>query len=47
MITQFKRITLLLLITALLTMVGTACRTAHGFGEDIEKAGDKIQEGTN
>jgi predicted small secreted protein len=24
----------------------TGCRTAHGFGEDMEKAGDKIQEKT-
>jgi predicted small secreted protein len=25
----------------------TGCRTAHGFGEDMEKAGDSIQDGTN
>jgi len=23
------------------------CRTAHGFGEDMEHAGEKIQDGTN
>ena len=26
--------------------VFTGCRTAHGFGEDMEKAGDSIQSGT-
>jgi predicted small secreted protein len=31
----------------LLVVAGTGCRTAHGFGEDMEKAGDKIQEKTN
>jgi len=25
----------------------SGCRTAHGFGEDMEKAGEKIQSGTN
>ena len=25
----------------------TGCRTAHGFGEDMEKAGEEIQKGTN
>jgi predicted small secreted protein len=35
----------LLLGTALLAFA-SGCRTAHGFGEDMEKAGDKIQEGT-
>ena len=40
-----KFIFTLLLGTALMTLVN-GCRTAHGFGEDMEKAGDKIQEGT-
>ena len=26
------------------TMVLGGCRTAHGFGEDMERAGEKIQE---
>jgi len=26
--------------------VFTGCRTAHGFGEDMEHAGEKIQDGT-
>ena len=36
----------LLFVTALLAVVGIGCNTAHGFGKDMEKAGDKIQEGT-
>jgi predicted small secreted protein len=34
-----------LLCAALLTVVATGCRhTAEGFGEDMEKAGEKIQD---
>jgi len=46
MITTAKRIVLLVFITALLVIVGMGCNTAHGFGKDMEKAGDKIQEKT-
>jgi len=46
MITSFKRIVVLLFVTALLAVVGMGCNTAHGFGKDMEKAGEKIQEGT-
>ena len=46
MITLIKRIVLLLLVTALVAIAGMGCNTAHGFGKDMEKAGDKIQEGT-
>ena len=46
MITLFKRIVVLLCISALLAVVGTGCNTAHGFGKDMEKAGEKIQDGT-
>jgi predicted small secreted protein len=46
MITSFKRIVALLCITAFLAIAGMGCNTAHGFGKDVEKAGDKIQEGT-
>jgi len=42
----FKRIVVLLCLTSLLAIVGIGCNTAHGFGKDMEKAGDKIQEGT-
>lgn len=41
-----KRIIVLLFLTALLAIAGMGCNTAHGFGKDMEKAGDKIQEGT-
>jgi predicted small secreted protein len=46
MITLTKRIVVLLFVTALLAIVGMGCNTAHGFGQDMEKAGEKIQEGT-
>ena len=37
----------LLLIALVGTMVvASACNTAHGFGKDVEKAGDKIQKET-
>lgn len=42
-----KRIVVLLFVTALLAIVTTGCNTAHGFGKDMEKAGEKIQDGTN
>ena len=41
-----KRMIFLLFVTAFLAIVGIGCNTAHGFGKDMEKAGDKIQEGT-
>ncbi len=46
MITQTKRIVLLLFVAALLGAAVVGCNTAHGFGKDVEKAGEKIQEGT-
>jgi predicted small secreted protein len=45
--TSIKHPILLLFALALLTLVSTGCNTAHGFGKDMEKAGDKIQEGTD
>ena len=34
-------------MTAFLLFIGTGCKhTAHGVGEDVEKAGEKIQEKT-
>lgn len=41
-----KHVIVLLFVTALLAIVGIGCETAHGFGKDVEKAGEKIQEGT-
>ena len=46
MILLTKRIAVLLLVSAFLTIVATGCNTAHGFGKDIEKAGEAIQDGT-
>lgn len=46
MTTPTKRIVVLLFVTALLAIGSLGCNTAHGFGKDVEKAGDKIQEGT-
>lgn len=47
MITSIKRIVTLLFVTSLLAIAATGCNTAHGFGKDMENAGDKIQEGTD
>jgi predicted small secreted protein len=41
-----KRIVVLLFVTTLLAIAGIGCNTAHGFGKDMEKAGEKIQDGT-
>jgi predicted small secreted protein len=30
----------------LLAMVGIGCHTAHGFGKDVQNAGQGIQNGT-
>ena len=44
--TLIKRIVVLLLLTTLLAIVGVGCNTAHGFGKDMENAGESIQDGT-
>ena len=46
MITRLKHLLIVLGIGSVLTLGSTGCNTAHGFGKDLEKAGDKIQEGT-
>lgn len=46
MITFIKRIAVLLFVTTFLAIVGVGCNTAHGFGKDVENAGDSIQNGT-
>jgi predicted small secreted protein len=43
---MIKRILLLLCATASLVVGFTACHTAHGAGEDISAAGNKIQQNT-
>ena len=45
-----KRIVKAMVFAMLLSAAVTAfsgCRTAHGFGEDMEKAGNSIQNGTD
>ena len=44
---MIKRLILVLCAATVIIAAGTGCRTAHGFGEDMEKAGDKIQDKTN
>ena len=39
-----KHISLLVLTAALLGVFNSGCRTMEGAGEDIERAGEKIQE---
>ena len=46
MITFIIRIVVLLMVTTSLVIVGVGCNTAHGFGKDMESAGEGIQEGT-
>ena len=46
MITLIKRIVVLLIITTSLVIVGVGCNTAHGFGKDVQNAGEGIQNGT-
>jgi predicted small secreted protein len=41
-----KKLILAFLLGAVFVVVGSGCHTAHGFGEDMQKAGDKIQEKT-
>lgn len=37
----------LLVTLGMLVVAQTGCRTAEGFGEDMENAGEKIQEKAN
>jgi predicted small secreted protein len=46
MIQLFKRIVVLLFISALALAAGTGCNTANGFGKDVSNAGQGIQNGT-
>jgi predicted small secreted protein len=43
-----QRLVPLLFATVLFVIVGVGvgCNTAQGFGKDVEKAGEKIQDGT-
>jgi len=43
---MIKRILFAFFAAVILVTAGSGCRTAHGAGEDIERAGEKIQEHT-
>ena len=43
---MIKRLIIALFAAGIFVVAGTGCHTAHGAGEDIEKAGEKIQEHT-
>ncbi len=40
----FKRLAFVLLTAALFALVTSGCQTSKGFGKDVEKLGDKIQD---
>ena len=46
MITFITRLVVLLFVTTFLILVEVGCNTAHGFGKDMENAGEDIQNGT-
>jgi predicted small secreted protein len=45
--TPLKRLALLVLASAAWTLVGTSCRTVHGFGQDVEHVGGHIEHAAN
>lgn len=47
MTAQIKRIVVLLFVAAFLAIVNTGCNTTHGFGKDVERTGEIIQDGTD
>jgi len=44
---MLQRMALYVLLALIGQMVFTGCRTAHGFGEDMENAGQSIQNKTS
>jgi len=44
--TKVAKSIVLVFLLALSAAAFSGCRTAHGFGEDMEKAGEEIQKGT-
>ena len=41
---KVRTVALLLLGALVLAFASTGCNTSRGFGQDVEKLGDKIQE---
>jgi predicted small secreted protein len=39
-----RRLALVLLTAAFLSLITTGCQTSKGFGKDVEKLGDNIQK---
>lgn len=46
-IKHIKHLIILLVAAAILSLTAMGCNTARGFGKDVEKAGEKIQDGTD
>jgi predicted small secreted protein len=44
MISSAKQLALFLFSAALLVFATTSCQTSKGFGKDVEKMGEKIQD---
>ena len=42
-----KKMLMCLFLAMACATVFTGCQTAHGFGEDMENAGESIQKGTD
>lgn len=45
-IAAIQRLLLLVLVVCIAAVAGVGCNTAHGFGKDMERTGEKIQDGT-
>lgn len=43
---SLNRTARLLLLACLVVLIGTGCNTTRGFGKDVEKAGEGIQDST-
>lgn len=41
--TSSKRLVSLVIFSALLAMFGSSCNTTRGFGRDVKKVGNKIE----
>ena len=44
---SLKRLAVFLLAAAFLAIATVGCQTSKGFGKDVEKLGDKIQDKAN
>jgi predicted small secreted protein len=44
---KLQKLTLSLFLVVAASSLFTGCRTAHGFGEDMEHAGQSIQDSTD